>query len=131
MVFQLADLRDCLVEPHQERYRSLFMLIFYLIGINFVDLCGLDGIVDGRVEYRRHKTGRLYSIKVEPEAKKIIESLRGKNHLIFVNDSVKNYKNFTKQIEHLIEKRPHMVSQLCTGYHFKSISIETVTFELY
>lgn len=32
----------------------------------------LSSIVNGRLEYRRHKTNKLYSIKIEPEAMEII-----------------------------------------------------------
>lgn len=75
-------------------YRDLFMLTFYLIGINTVDLadCTADSIVNGRLEYRRHKTGKLYSIRIEPEAMELIEKYRGKNHLIRCFDRYRNYK---------------------------------------
>ena len=55
-----------------ERYLDIFKLVFFLIGINMIDLCGLKEIVGGRVEYNRSKTSRLYSIRVEPEAQAII-----------------------------------------------------------
>ncbi|MDR2969077.1 MAG: phage integrase SAM-like domain-containing protein, partial [Tannerellaceae bacterium] len=41
---QLRLLRDFPCEPHQEKYRDLFMLIFYLGGINLVDLLNIKGI---------------------------------------------------------------------------------------
>jgi integrase len=66
----------------QKQYRDIFMLIFYLGGINIVDLCNLKEIRGGYVEYRRAKTGRLYRIKVEPEALEIIERYRGRNYLL-------------------------------------------------
>ena len=65
---QLVELRDYPVEPQQERYRDLFMLSFYLIGINISDLLQLKEMNNGRIVYRRNKTGRIYDIKVEPEA---------------------------------------------------------------
>lgn len=56
------------------------MLIFYLIGINTKDLFSLTSknAVNGRIEYRRAKTGRWYSIKLEPEAMVLIERYKGK-----------------------------------------------------
>ncbi len=73
----VEDLRELFaypVEPYAEIYRDMFKLIFMLIGINTVDLHGLKSITkNGRIEYKRAKTGRLYSIKVEPEAMEIIE----------------------------------------------------------
>ncbi len=59
----------------QRRYRDTFLLIFCLIGINFADLVRLKSVVNGRVEYRRAKTGKPYSIKVEPEAQALIDRL--------------------------------------------------------
>ena len=55
--------------PWQEEYRDVFMLIFYLIGINIVDLFSLthENVQNGRIVYTRRKTKRIYSIKIEPE----------------------------------------------------------------
>lgn len=97
-VEQLRTLRDYPCEPHQEKYRDTFMLIFYLIGINIIDLCHLTEIVDGKVEYRRAKTGTLYSIKVPKEAQVIIDKYRGEKHLLNILDNYQDYKNFAKKV---------------------------------
>lgn len=46
--------------------RDYYMLSFYLIGMNFTDMAYLTraNIVNGRIEYRRKKTGTEYSIKI-------------------------------------------------------------------
>lgn len=93
-VEQLRELRDYPCEPYQERYRDMFMLMFYLIGINAVDLFNAKELVNGRLEYHRAKTGKLYSIKVEPEAMEIINKYKGKNYLLNVMDEYKNHKDF-------------------------------------
>ncbi len=94
---QLVELRDYPVEPQQERYRDLFMLSFYLIGINISDLLQLKEMNNGRIVYRRNKTGRIYDIKVEPEALNIIRKYRGKEHLLCILDGSKNeYKDIRK-----------------------------------
>lgn len=49
-------------------------LIFALIGINMADLCQLQGISQGRINYTRQKTSRVYSIKVENAAKRRTEA---------------------------------------------------------
>lgn len=87
-------------------YRDLFMLSFYLIGINTVDLadCTEDSIVNGRLEYRRHKTGKLYSIKLEPEALEIINRYRGKKHLIRLFDRYKDYKALQGSVNNALGK---------------------------
>lgn len=65
-VDQLRTLFSAPAENFAEKYLDMFKLIFYLIGINSVDLYRLEAITsDGRIEYNRAKTGRLYSIKVE------------------------------------------------------------------
>lgn len=93
-VEQLRTLRDYPCEQYQERYRDIFMLMFYLIGVNAVDLFTAKKLVNGRLEYKRAKTGKLYSIKVEPEAMEIIERYKGKDYLLNVLDEYRNYKDF-------------------------------------
>lgn len=85
---EMKEIRDITLEPFMERYRDLFMLGFYLIGINLSDLLELpsDCIKHGRLQYRRNKTGRLYDIKVEPEAMEIINKYKGKGHLLDILD---------------------------------------------
>lgn len=83
---QLRQLRDMTFEgcyaKTMEYARDMFMLQFYLLGINVVDLYDLREVVNGRVEYKRHKTRTLYSVKVEPEAMEIIERWRGEKTLV-------------------------------------------------
>lgn len=52
---QLRRLRDFECEESQRQYRDMFMLIFYLAGINTVDLFNLKKITNGYIEYRRPK----------------------------------------------------------------------------
>ena len=95
-VEQLRTLRDYPCEEWQKKYRDMFMLMFYLIGINAADLFNAKpgDFVNGRLEYKRAKTGKLYSVKVEPEAMKIIERYRGENYLLDIMDTFADYKNF-------------------------------------
>ena len=95
---QLLSSYNC--DKYQERYRDMFMLIFYLIGINIGNLLCLkeENLVNGRIEYHRNKTNKLYSIKVEPEAMNIINKYRGKNYLLNIMDEYSNYKNFIKRM---------------------------------
>ncbi len=50
----------------KQRAKDTFLMSFYLMGASFVDLAflKLKNIVDDRIEYRRKKTGQLYSIKI-------------------------------------------------------------------
>ena len=58
--------------------RHWFMLSFYLMGISFVDLALLkpEDIKNDRVTYKRQKTGKLYDIKLVPQAIAIIRHRR-------------------------------------------------------
>ena len=96
-VEELRRLFEYKPEPHAVYYRDMFKLIFMLIGINTVDLYGLKEItVDGRIEYRRAKTGRLYSIKVEPEAMELIECYKGEKSLLNIADKYKDHRYFRR-----------------------------------
>jgi integrase len=59
------------------RALNCFMLSFYLRGISFTDLAYLkhSNIIDGRIEYKRRKTHKNYSVKLFPEALSIIDPL--------------------------------------------------------
>ena len=71
---QLRAIRDFKLTGKKAMYRDCFMLSFYLIGINISDLLFLPktALKNGRIIYKRNKTGKLYDIKVEPEAMEII-----------------------------------------------------------
>lgn len=69
---------------------DIWRLTFALIGINMADLCRLRSISQGRINYTRQKTGRLYSVKVEPVAIGLINAHKGKRFLI---DVAEHYKS--------------------------------------
>lgn len=102
----LVKLRNYPVEEHQEQYRDMFMLIFYLIGINTIDLFNLkeSDIINGRVDYRRRKTGKLYSVKIEPEATELIEKYRGKEYLLKYLDCYSNYKDCAHRLNENLQE---------------------------
>lgn len=80
----------------QEKAIDIFKLSIFLIGINVTDLCHLAEIgKDGRIHYKRQKTQKLYSIKVEPEALAIIKKYRGTTFLLDLLDKYKNVHTFT------------------------------------
>ena len=85
---QIVALRDVRLTGNKEIARDVFFLCLYLIGINVTDLFSLTNIVNGRIEYRRSKTKKMYSIKVEPEAMAIIEKYQGRDKLLRIADSM-------------------------------------------
>lgn len=95
------------VEPHQRKYLDCFKLIFCLIGINTIDLCHLrkSDVVEGRIEYKRSKTGRDYSIRIEPEAKELIGRYAGEGEwLLNILDRYSNFKDFAHRLNENLQK---------------------------
>lgn len=104
-VEELRALFNYPVEQFAEIYRDMMKLIFMLIGINTIDLHALKEITkDGRIEYKRAKTGRLYSIKVEPEAMEIIKKYQGAKGLLCIADRWSDSRNFRHQMNAAIKR---------------------------
>jgi integrase len=103
-VEQIVKIRDTdwgILQP----VADAFLLMFYLIGINIVDLLSLKEITyEGRIEYYRSKTGRFYSIEVLPPAIQLIEKYKGENLLLLWSEKYSNYRNFTKYINKRLDK---------------------------
>ena len=97
---EIKILRDYPVEKHQQKYRDIFMLMFYMVGINIGDILKAkpSDIVNGRLEYRRTKTGKLFSVLIQPEAQEIIDRYKGVDYLINVLDTFVDYRNFNHRL---------------------------------
>lgn len=94
-VEQLRAIFSAPTDEHTEKALDIFKLIFLLIGINIIDLCKLRTLNNGRINFHRSKTNRLYSIKVEPEAMEIINRHKGSEYLIDILDLHKNHRSYT------------------------------------
>lgn len=119
-VIELRMLMNYPVEDYQKRYVDLFMLDFYLIGINMIDLLKAKTIINGRLEYTRAKTKKLYSIKVEPEAQTIIDAYKGENYLLNILDDSKNYQDFLNRMNKNLKRIGFVESEPIT--HKKTIN---------
>lgn len=103
----ISELRSVFHASVPERWQQAldcFKLMFFLIGINSHDFYNLtnESVVGGRVEYRRLKTGKLYSIKLQPEALEVIEKYRGKKKLIAMCEHHKNAGTFNNAVNNLL-----------------------------
>ena len=113
----ISKLRDLYHKPTtkaNEMYRDYFFLMFFLIGINSVDLLTAkkDQYDGERLEYIRRKTHKKYSIKVEPEAKELIDKHSGKGeYLLDALDHCMHYKNFVKSMNKAIKKIGEVVQE--------------------
>ena len=96
------DCEECAV-----RYRDYFILMFFLMGINNVDLCNLrqDNISSkGRLEFYRTKTHHFFSMKIEPEAKALIDKYRGEEWLLDILDHWSSDEYFRKKMNKHLQK---------------------------
>ncbi|MDB5148886.1 MAG: hypothetical protein JWQ57_2906 [Mucilaginibacter sp.] len=84
-IHQIKKIRDCQVSSGStaELARDLFVLSFYLCGMNAADLHACDyQIIDHRIEYNRSKTKEkrrdraFISIKIIPEAEALLNRYR-------------------------------------------------------
>lgn len=105
-VEQLRQVRDYPLDDWRRVYRDFFMLTFYLCGINTIDLLNLrpGDMRNGRIRYKRAKTGRLYDIPVPPEAAEIIARYRGRRFLLDPLERYRSHKDFAHHWNDALKK---------------------------
>lgn len=130
---QLRAIRDFKLSGKKAMYRDCFMLSFYLIGINISDLLFLPktALKNGRIIYKRNKTGKLYDIKVEPEAMEIIarHKSRKKDRLLsfleegdatitntFANNLTRHLRTIGEKERHSYYVTVHPIEECITSY---------------
>lgn len=91
---------DCSKAPHLARYRDVFMLSFFLCGMNIKDLLFLKhtDVRNGYLSIMREKTNVPILLKIEPEAMEIINRYRGVKYLLNFMDTYKNFDDFRRKI---------------------------------
>lgn len=87
----------------QRKYVDFFFASFFLIGMNTEDLLHATDIVDGRLEYRRAKTAKPYSIKMEPECRAIFRRMAGKNYLLNPLDTYAKTCHWTSKVDNVLK----------------------------
>lgn len=102
----MRRLYHCRVPAYQQKYKDCFFLIFFLIGINMVDLSKLteDNFVGGRIKYIRSKTHKRYNLLVEQETGEILRLYAGKTHLLRWFDNVKDYRSFAMRVNRNLQR---------------------------
>lgn len=103
---QMQTLFSCECEPWMEEYIDMFRLMIMLRGINAVDLFSakLTQIDNNRLEYSRSKVGTsLLSVKIEPEAWKIIDKYRGKDYLLSPRDRYADYQDYLRHMNRALK----------------------------
>ncbi len=72
--------------------RNMFLMSFYMMGAPFIDLAFLTraNIVDGRIQYKRRKTGKFFDIKITENLKPILDHyMKGKSENEFLLPIIK------------------------------------------
>ena len=112
---QMQSLLSLECKKHQRKYVDCFLLIFYLSGINGIDLLNAtqEQVINGRLEYKRSKTGKLMSVKIEPEAFEIIEKYKGRERLLKWGERRKSYKSFMMKLNATMSE----LIPGCTSYY--------------
>ncbi len=105
-VEELRRLANYECEDCSVKYRDYFMLMFYLMGINNVDLCHLkdDDISRGRLQFHRTKTNHFFSMKIEPEAMSIIERYKGEGWLLDILDHWSSDEFFRRKMNKQLQR---------------------------
>jgi len=106
-VEEVRRIRSTELSEELSTYRDFFMLSFYLIGINAVDLLHLKktDFENDRIVYRRSKTKRIYSIRVYSEALEIINKYPGKKYLL---SFIQKCDSFTTLVNHYLKQVAHI-----------------------
>lgn len=114
-VEQVRELINYPCEEYQKKYRDLFILMIYMIGINSVDLFKLKPIKGDKISYIRQKTNketatsvRRIEFTLQPEAEEIIQKYAGKNYMIDVMDVYKNHEDFIHRMNIGLQKIGNM-----------------------
>ena len=103
--------------------RNFFILSFNLIGISFIDLAFLewDNIQNGRVQYLRKKTKKLYNIKLTKKAAEILacyeDHHQGKYVLPIIDNNIvgdlEKEQFYSRQGYKLCNKYLKRICELC------------------
>ena len=107
--------------PAEQAALDLFKLSFLLIGINTTDIMNLAPPINGRAEYYRAKTGRLYNIKVEPEAQQIIDRYKTETKAF---QPKRKISSILCQLSEIDFKIPHRISMYWARHTWATFAAE-------
>lgn len=98
-------------EEYQVKYRDLFMLMIYMIGINSADLFLMPPLKGKKISYIRKKTDketatnvRRIEFTLQPEAEEIIKKYAGKKYMLDVMDTYNNHVDFLHRMNIGLQK---------------------------
>lgn len=88
-----------------QHYIDMFRLSFCLGGLSFCDLIALkkSDVVNGRIEFRRQKTGQLVSIGIQPEARELLDKYAGQERLVYVAEHYKDTRGYLSRMRRSLQ----------------------------
>ena len=129
-VRELRKLYHAELPKAQAKHRDIFFLVFFLMGINLVDLFSLTKIEAGRIMYRRAKTGTLYDVKVEPEALAIFEKYKGQKKILSIFDKIPDYKRYTSLSDRMLKKISESIGIPSISLYWARHTFATIAYEI-
>ncbi len=83
-----------------QHYIDMFRLSFCLGGVSFCDMIALkkSDVVNGRIEFRRQKTGQFVSIAIQPEARELLDKYEGQERLVFIAEHYKDTRGYLNRM---------------------------------
>jgi integrase len=101
----IRKIYDLKLSGDEELARDVFMLSFFLMAMNIIDLYNLKktDVVMDRLDYKRRKTGQTLSMLIQPEALILLNKYSGNSkYLLTFHSRYKNYVNLSRKVnEHL------------------------------
>jgi integrase len=120
----LRKIVDLKLDEEHECYhaRNYFIISYFLYGLNFIDMAFLkpSNIIAGRVQFKRKKTGKEYSIKISPQLKPVLDFyIKGKNNDDFVFPIIKRVAGIdqyhdVKRARATYNKKLKIIGNLCS-----------------
>lgn len=111
-ISELQKIRDGKYQTDRENIgRDVFLMLFYLMGINTTDLYKLEPPKNGRIEYERSKTitddnvnNFVLSIKIEPELQQLIDKYSPDGFLSTIKNRYSDSYNLIKAVNTGLKK---------------------------
>lgn len=127
---EIRKLIDQKLSPARRRALDLWLLSFYLLGINFKDLLLLTPkhVRDGRIHYLRYKTKNKapieMSVLIIPEAQAIFDKYMGDKYLLrFIEE--KNNKRKSPPYKDITRDTNVLLKKICKQAGMKDIKLST------
>ena len=129
------------VPPAMRRAQELFILMFLLRGMPFIDLAHLRkrDMQDGRITYSRHKTDKPITVRIPREALALIAKYADRHSAspyLFpildarIRDGWQSYRNYQDALRHFNRKLGQVMSRLLPGVRVSSYTAKHNQFSI-